>query len=442
MLAKLKKYRPILCFIVVFLLYFVYCQYLLAISSDEIWEYGYGYNIANGLIPYRDFNMVVTPLYPYLVAIFIKVFGPYLFSAVILNAFLLTATIFVMYKLVGKYAIVLFPFLLFFPYPTYNNLALFLFVLFIYVKTIKISDDRQLILKALILAALFLTKQSVGGVLFLVELFLTKEKRKYIFVFMAPIVLVMVYLLMNNALYQFIDYTILGLFDFGTRNGNVNVFMGITIFLCLVLIILYRKYKKVDILYALSYQIMAFPIFDMYHMHMGMIAFLLILFLLYSDTLFNFVIYFGFIFFLVVAFILNRGESYIVKTNNFMCGRRVYTYSGYNMIINETSRIINTYGKSYDQIYNLTRYSYLVKLYRDEKITKFDMTLNGNMGYKGYLNYISDIDNYCNSHKCLLIISPEEEDNYAQKNREIIEYVMDNYELLTESYLGYLVYTN
>ena len=442
MLEKLKKYGPILGFIGLFLLFFGYCQYLLAISSDEIWEYGYGYNIATGLIPYRDFNMVATPLYPYLVALFIKLFGSYLLSVIILNALLLAATIFIAYKLIGKYAIVLFPFLLFFPYPTYNNLALFLFVLFIYVKKIKISDERQLILKALILAALFLTKQSVGGVLFLVELFLTKDKKKYIFVFIAPIILLMGYLLMNGALYQFIDYAFLGLVDFGTRNGNVTIFMGITIFICLVLIILYRKYKKIDVLYALSYQTMAFPIFDMYHMHMGMIAFLLVLLMIYSDDLFNFVIYFGFIFFLAVAFILNRGESYIVKENSFMCGRRMYVNSGYYILINETSRIINTYGKLYDQVYNLTRYSYLVKLYRDEKITKFDMTLNGNMGYKGYLNYINDIDNYCSNHKCLLIISPEEEDNYAQKNREIIEYVMDNYELLTESYLGYWVYTN
>ena len=32
-------------------------------TTDEIWNYGYTYNIATGLIPYRDFNMVTTPLF-------------------------------------------------------------------------------------------------------------------------------------------------------------------------------------------------------------------------------------------------------------------------------------------------------------------------------------------------------------------------------------------
>ena len=440
MLVKLKKFSPILIFILLFILFFCYCQFLLTISSDEIWEYGYSFNIANGLCPYRDFNMVVTPLYPYLSSIFIKIFGPYLLSLNIFNALLLTTTVFISYKLIGKYALILVGFLLFYPSPTYNNLVLLLFSLFLYVNEKEMNDNRKVILTAVILSGIFLTKQSVGGVLFLVAFFVTKKKGKFLICFSIPIALLSIYLLLNNALYDFINYSFLGLFDFGTKNGNINIFMYITLIACAMLLLLYRRNKKMYIIYALAYQIMAFPIFDSYHMHIALIAFLLVLFMIYPNKIPNFMVYSCSIFFLIVSLFLNRGDDYIVKEKNFMYGR--CANDGYFMIINETSKIIDTYGKTYDKIYNLTRYSYLTKLYRNDKIDKFDMTLNGNMGYKGYLDYIADIDSYCTSNKCLIIISPGIENNYMQKNYEINQYVMDNYSFMVNSFLGYHVYTN
>ena len=53
--------------IIVLLLIIIYTGVLITYSNadnDLIWNYGFSYNIASGLTMYKDFNMVITPLYP------------------------------------------------------------------------------------------------------------------------------------------------------------------------------------------------------------------------------------------------------------------------------------------------------------------------------------------------------------------------------------------
>ena len=40
---------------------------------DEIWNYNFARNIANGLVPYKDFNIVVTPLLSIICGIILKI---------------------------------------------------------------------------------------------------------------------------------------------------------------------------------------------------------------------------------------------------------------------------------------------------------------------------------------------------------------------------------
>ena len=75
-----KRVFYVLLFIIIFCITFCYSMFLTPSISDEIWSYSFCYNIASGLIPYRDFNMVITPLFSLLGSIFVKIFGNYLFS--------------------------------------------------------------------------------------------------------------------------------------------------------------------------------------------------------------------------------------------------------------------------------------------------------------------------------------------------------------------------
>lgn len=43
-------------------------------NYDELWNFCYANNIAKGLLPYKEFNMITTPLYPFLNSIILKIF--------------------------------------------------------------------------------------------------------------------------------------------------------------------------------------------------------------------------------------------------------------------------------------------------------------------------------------------------------------------------------
>ena len=42
---------------------------------DEVWVYNFARCITNGLLPYKDISMIITPLFPYICAMFLKIFG-------------------------------------------------------------------------------------------------------------------------------------------------------------------------------------------------------------------------------------------------------------------------------------------------------------------------------------------------------------------------------
>ena len=50
--------------IIIFIVTLIYNLVIPELSLDEVWNYGFCYNVLNGLVPYKDFNMIITPLYP------------------------------------------------------------------------------------------------------------------------------------------------------------------------------------------------------------------------------------------------------------------------------------------------------------------------------------------------------------------------------------------
>ena len=95
---KEKRYNLFL-FILIFL-------YILSIiikmpvnNLDEMWNYNFASNIANGLIPYKDFNMVVTPLLSIVCGIILKITLKELFVMRILAAILCSGIIYFVYKI-------------------------------------------------------------------------------------------------------------------------------------------------------------------------------------------------------------------------------------------------------------------------------------------------------------------------------------------------------
>ena len=146
--------KKIVIWVFIYICVFCYSFFVSSIFGDEIWNYGVAYNISTGMVPYRDFNLVTTPLYPMLASVFIKIFGSYLYSFYIFNTIIVTLIIFISYKVVGKKIWVLVPFIVLYSYPGYNILSILL--LFIVLYAVSSDIRRKDIIIGLLVGLLFL----------------------------------------------------------------------------------------------------------------------------------------------------------------------------------------------------------------------------------------------------------------------------------------------
>ncbi len=75
----------------------IFIQELL--NLDEMWVYNFARCILNGLLPYKEFSIIITPLFPMISAIFLKVFGDEMVVLRIAEAFEIAAILFMSYKI-------------------------------------------------------------------------------------------------------------------------------------------------------------------------------------------------------------------------------------------------------------------------------------------------------------------------------------------------------
>ena len=76
--------------------------FVLEANEDELWCFGFAYNVANGLIPYKDFNMVVTPLFALLNGAILYIFNNISLIYYVVNAAICTYIIYLINKKIGR----------------------------------------------------------------------------------------------------------------------------------------------------------------------------------------------------------------------------------------------------------------------------------------------------------------------------------------------------
>lgn len=100
-----EKSRRLICNISIFLIIALAIAVVVipkAIGNlDELWNFNFANNVENGLVPYRDFNMVQTPLLPMVNAIFLAIFGNELIVMRILACLLCAGVLFTFYKILN-----------------------------------------------------------------------------------------------------------------------------------------------------------------------------------------------------------------------------------------------------------------------------------------------------------------------------------------------------
>lgn len=298
-------------------------------NLDEIWNYNFARNVANGLIPYKDFNMVTTPLLPFVCAIFLRIFGNELIVMRILAIFLISIIYFLIYLIlkklnINKLYIFTCLFLLFTIFKNYicidynfAVLAITLFLIYLelsfYMKNKNYFNNSFLFyfLVGILASCCILLKQTTGIMITLASILypvlFIKNKldfKKYIKIstikilgVFIPIAVFVIYLIITNSFTYFIDYAILGIKTFSNNipytrllNSKNLVEKTLSIFMPIFIIvsgyyILAKKDKKLIGFYFYSIASLAviFPISDSIHFLIGFTSFIILLYYLFYE---------------------------------------------------------------------------------------------------------------------------------------------------------------
>ncbi len=71
-------------------------------NLDEMWIYNFARCILEGLLPYKDFSIIITPLFPMISAIFLKIFGNEMVVLRIAETVLIATILFMMLKILRR----------------------------------------------------------------------------------------------------------------------------------------------------------------------------------------------------------------------------------------------------------------------------------------------------------------------------------------------------
>lgn len=401
-----ERVKCIIIFIITFVITLFSVYILTPVFCDEIWAYGFSYNISRGMVIYRDFNVLQTPLYFFIISWLIKLFGPYMIYMGIFNSILCSIMMVCLYK-IGKINKFICFLILYVAYPSSYNLFL-TFLCFLIIYLIYCKKDNDIII-AFIVSLMFLTKQNIGIVMFIPCLIYSRNKIKSICTFLVPILILCLYLVCNNALFDFIDYCFLGLFSFNSNNRCIDIFILFLCFvLCMYLIhrIIKCKFKDKILLYTLCFCVMSYPVVDFRHF-----CCCFFIFFCFLDIKLNSYYSYIFLVFKIIyccCYFLFLLKNYDISDISLDKSNFMFLKNGLNDIenINLLHEYLDDNNFDYDTDYVFLGeyYGYFYKLYYNIPIGKYDFIMTGNMGYYNRNKIFSGLDETCEKNICYFII--------------------------------------
>lgn len=414
----MKKYKNVLIFIL-FVVYSFFITYYSLVNTDLVWNYGFSYNFASGLKMYTDFNMVITPLYPTIFGILMKIFGSNMIVFYLANAFIPATIFYIVYKYYRK---ALYPTIILLSFvidPNYNLLCLvWLFILFL------LEDKKKNdYLIGIVLGLAFLTKSPLI-LLTLVSLYYFKDIKKIFkrFIgFLIPNIIYIIYFYFKGSLFDYINYAFGSLIDFATKNVRNNFGIIVFILSIIVLIYLFRKYKDIKILYILAFQIISYPIFNFTHTLYSLTPTVFYLFYINKN---KFILkYQKYLALAILCPVLATILTLVFK--DMVNGRGALDHKliedRYDEIATDLYKSLDGFDNTYFVIYE----TYYIKLLYNYPINRYDLLLNGNMGYKGSEKVIDDFKKSPIGTRFVVYKNYD----WGQVSREISKFVKDNYRL-------------
>jgi len=427
---KFMNKKGLLIFISIFLLIFCINYFVIPVSTDEIWTYGFSRNIADGLLPYRDYNMVIFPFQSFFNAFFMLIFGNSLLSWHLVNAFLYSIVLYLVIDKIGfKKGLFLILVMISFEVYFYNIFLCMCLVLILLLNDSKIKLKDLYI--GLLVGAMMMTKANVGAFIFLV-FFLTSKNKLNAFLYSAIIPFItLCYLLISNTFYDFFDQTILGIGNFKNVNSRHDTgcyfLVGLTIIYIIYKII---KTKDKNYYYFLAFMMICYPICDYNHFVEALWPLLTYSFMKIKNSN-NIKLVYVICVFVASFYFTTYGINYTNYKECKMLGYR--NFYGKDMLLFEIEKYISENpDKNY---YFMLGYTYIVKYDKNLPFTKYDNMNSGNMG-KDDFAYLSYLKKECKYDSCRIIIKKGEFFVYnSQFRKEYLDYILDYFEPCYEDYV-------
>lgn len=454
---------------------------------DELWQYSFANNLCNGLVPYRDFNIITTPLFSFVAAIFLKIFSNQLITMRLFNLLVFSSILFIAYKIFellkmdkikSLLCVIILYFLFYFDLGVeYNYFILLITLIFLYFELYNINKYGVFNLKCnvalgILIGLTIITKHTIGFILSFMFIFykilLIHNKNDWLIIkkiiiqrilgVLIPCILLLIYLLLNDALYDCIDYCILGILEFKNKVSyldlffNRNILIGLFAFivpiflLSTIALFKYRKNNKFTIiLIMLIYSIMMFigmfPIANSGHFiiyaFIGIMTSLYIIYIIIKKLIKNKKIKIfinTFIKYAIVLFLLfyvSKNSLVLIKLykNNNICKNELEHY--YGILINENMiRHVSTVDNYILQkkeegkkvyILDASAVMYVIPINIYNK--NYDMFNKGNLGKNGEEKLINEIQEAENT--IYLLLKDEYSKNW-QTPLEVIDFVKNN----------------
>ncbi len=399
---------------------------------DPMWNFGYSYAMSIGEIPYKDFTLLTTPLFPFLFSIGLRIFGHDNIVFLTEQALLITFTFYFLFKIYDKKAwIMMFAFI--FPFlnnivPTYNFLAYSLMIVVIYLE----KENKNDYLIGFILGLIFLTKQSIGLCMIIPSIIFYYKKYKVLLKraigFLFPCIIFFIYLLITGSLFNFIDICFLGMFDFASNNSNVfTVFFFLALVMVGILLLIIKKNRK-DIInyYILCSFSFLIPIFTEYHFYMFFMCFILALlpFVSAPNKTLIFIINIVCISICLFCFIVVYSGLHTVFLKDVHNFKYYLIDKGSKKSLIDTLDLYQRYKTKEKSPIFLGTQSVYFTIANEEKIDYFDILNRGNYGYKGTQKMINKIKKMKNQIFIINMNKYKHTGVEDQLDKDIIKYVI------------------
>ena len=430
-------------------------------NGDELWNYSFAKNIVNGLVPYRDFNIVQTPLSAYIPALFMTILGDGLFIHRIVGFLLLfgiTALVYRLCKKVTKSAFIglisaLFIACAILPFYVYNyNYLSALIVLIILDLEVSYHKEKLTpnIIVGLLVGISLLIKQNTGAMLVIANFIICvinivrfkMNKKAQILraaVSAIPMFLFIIYMLLVGALDDFFEYAVIGITTFVHRTTPLELISEAPFFAIHILFVIFAFVHMINhmrkdgissnkisgCLFAGGWLMVAYPLFDAFHLVCVFIV-------------------------LVPAFCMFITQHAYKKWEKGVCLIVVILISGLSVLaflpVNENYVFseLNNYenipidAEADENIRTICEYiedkkqqGYCVRITDDSAIAykipiddyekNWDMLLVGNVGLNSVENLLESPE------KCIYLVFKHTEKLGGQNHFEVIEYIKDNY---------------